>query len=520
MRMLLLTVALAALLASCAPPLSQADAQATAQVAGCWPGAVATPRAVTVTPLGVVALPSTTTPTALPTTTAYPRCTPGPGTPTLPPTRTAVPTRPPYPTRAPDLLQGGSAMQTALQLPGTAYAIDLAAHPTEGWPVVGVLQRFSISTDPIQSFVRVFNPGTRSWGAAQQVDIGASSNGTDRNGSTAVGVTGDRMVHAVWGGSDANPEGGIWTSFSRDFGASWSAPALLADHCATVLDLATSAAGWIVVLAQCYARAGDQVRLYAGLLVRDPAGMWAPLARLPAVPATFGAVVIAGDGAAARAVALTTAHGPQGDTRTLYLTARPLAGADAWTTSTRAFAVAGIADGDLGDFGVHVRGLTYTRPGQALPALTFMFCGRGQARAYALTSSDSGASWGQVEAIASFSDGRQLTSVTPAYDVAADALIALWVAGDGDAATHYGSWSVPGSGVWQPALRPGVATPLVLGSRNAGQTASAQAANARVAWVAWVEGETQVVVRSLNLNQVVPRDVYPTSTPQPTGGQP
>src|SRR5207253_1092809 len=84
----------------------------------------------------------------------------------------------------------------------------------------------------IQSFVRVYNPQARRWGPAQQVDIGESSNGQDRNGSTVVGISGDRAVTAVWGGSDRaadGTEGGLWTSTSTDYGAHWSAPRRLAE---------------------------------------------------------------------------------------------------------------------------------------------------------------------------------------------------------------------------------------------------------------------------------------------------
>jgi len=115
---------------------------------------------------------------------------------------TPAPQPPPYPTQAPKLRQGGSDMQTMLQLPGHTYGLTIAVHPTEGWPVVGIMQRFSESSDPIQSFVRVFNPRSNTWGPAQQVDIGESSNGQDRFSSTVVGVTGDGAVHVVYGASD------------------------------------------------------------------------------------------------------------------------------------------------------------------------------------------------------------------------------------------------------------------------------------------------------------------------------
>src|SRR2546426_3760839 len=89
-------------LIGCAPPPTQAEAQATAVVAGCWPGNVATPRAVTVTPNPLLTTPTlaatvttgsgTPTSTPWPTTTPYPRCTPGPA-------ETLIP----YPTPAPPL---------------------------------------------------------------------------------------------------------------------------------------------------------------------------------------------------------------------------------------------------------------------------------------------------------------------------------------------------------------------------------------------------------------------------------
>jgi hypothetical protein len=544
--LMLLIVLLA--LAGCTPPPTQAEAQATAAVAGCWPGNGATPRAVTVTPNPLLTTPTlaatattglgtpTSTPwptaTRLPTTTPYPRCTPGPAE-TLIPYPTPAPPLPPYPTEEPKLRQGGSDVQTTLQLPGHTYALTLAVHPTEGWPVVGIMQRFAESSDPIQSFVRVYNPQARRWGPAQQVDIGESSNGQDRNGSTVVGITGDRAVHAVWGGSDRaadGTEGGLWTSSSTDYGAHWSAPRRIATNCAVALSMATTAAGDIVVLANCYTRVGAGVIFHAGMIVRRPDGTWEPPYQL-AAPATFGAVVITGDGPTTTAYALTTAHGSQGDPRQLYLLSKRLAAAGNWTIQTRAFAVAGIDARDLGDFGVNVRALTFARPsaGGTEPGLVFMFSGRNRASAYALTSLDGGASWGVVEPIA-FRAGEPETSgytigwVAPAYDPAADRLIAIWTccadaSGAPVESTHYASWSVPGSGVWAPELLPGIdmpRVPVVLGSRSAWTSVTAQASNARVVWVAWVEQGNQINVRTLNLNQIIPVAAYPTPTPRPS----
>jgi hypothetical protein len=168
--------------------------------------------------------------------------------------------------------------------------------------------------------------------------------------------------------------------------------------------------------------------------------------------------------------------------------------------------------------------MTFARvlPGQApQPGITFMFSGRYRASAYALTSLDGGHSWGNVEVIAyhpgnSQETGQELAFVTPGYDPAADRLLALWVCCNKDAATHYASWSIPGSGVWQPDQGPAnysTAVPVILGSRAADMTVSAQAANGRVTWLAWIEQDKQIEVRSLNLNQIVPVGEYPTPAP-------
>src|SRR6266498_3736882 len=172
-RILILIMSVVPVLVSCAPPLTYADARATAVVAGCWPGNMATPPAVTVMPPGgTTATPAATTttligtptstpwPTAtrLPTTTPYPRCTPEPGEPTLIPFSTPVPPQAPYPMREPKLRQGGSDEQNVIQIPGHTYRLKIATHPTEGWPAVGIMQCFSLSSYPVQSFLRFFPP--------------------------------------------------------------------------------------------------------------------------------------------------------------------------------------------------------------------------------------------------------------------------------------------------------------------------------------------------------------------------
>src|SRR5689334_5597670 len=90
-----------------------------------------------------------------------------------------IPAPPAYPTMEPRRWLGGSDPHPPFQLPGVTFDVHLAVHPTQGWPAVAVLQRLNGSSDPIEAFVRVLNPHTGQWSAAQQVDIGSSSNGMD-----------------------------------------------------------------------------------------------------------------------------------------------------------------------------------------------------------------------------------------------------------------------------------------------------------------------------------------------------
>src|SRR6266545_2780495 len=569
-HILILIVVIVPVLVSCAPPLTYADTRATAIVAGCGPGNMATPPAVTVTPDPRFVTPSPTatlgpgtptatldpgTPTAtsqptatrLPTTTPYPRCTPGPDE-TLVPWPTPVPPKPPYPTQKPKLRQGGSDEQNVIQIPGHTYRLKIRVHPTEGWPAVGIMQRFSESADPIQSFVRVFNPITRKWSPAQQVDIGDSSNGQDRFGSTVVGITGDRVVHAVFGASDQKRADDdtitiypyLWVSDSADYGATWSPPRQIARDCWVADDMATTAGGWIVVTANCFTRSGSGLDGAPTMIVRRPDGSWLAPVRVftPAWYGAEGAVVIVGDGDDARAIALRL--GKLGSRNgKVYLISKRLADPGDWEVQERQITV---PYGDTGERHYHASGLVFpqTHPdGSVTSGVIFTWTGAYATGAYALISLDAGQSWGLTEPIVF--DGRDpreaggyhIQWVAPVYDPAANRLIAIWTC-CADAnfeqaeSTHYASWSIPGSGIWLPAQLPGRSDPripVVLGSRSAWNSVAAQSSNARVTWIAWVEAGNQIHVRTLNLNQVVPIEEYPTPTPRPlptptTGGTP
>jgi hypothetical protein len=250
------------------------------------------------------------------------------------------------------------------------------------------------------------------------------------------------------------------------------------------------------------------------MVLRSAAGTWRSLERLPVATQYFSesSLVLVGTGSAATVIGLTLVI--DGGVPVGYLLRRPLAG-DAASTITRV-AVSAPADWQLGARMWNLRGLAFTRPSG--PGVIFTFTDAdGGGGAYALTSLDGGASWGGIERIAApFAPGFILSAV-PAYDPVADRLAAAWSCCAGGVlsvapATHYASWSAPGSGIWH-ALGGATPIPLVLGSRTAGESSSAQAANSRHTWVAWVEGLKQIAVRSLDLNQLIPVDAYPTATP-------
>jgi hypothetical protein len=249
--------------------------------------------------------------------------------------------------------------QTTFRLPGRAYQLDIAVHPTENWPAVAMMQAFNLTTDPMAVYVRVFNPLSRRWGVAQQVDTGESSAGHDRFGAIVVGITGDRAVHAVWGASD-DALHSLWTSSSTDYGATWSPPRRLADFCWFPDDMATTPDGQIVVAASCYTRSGSAAPVpRTTLLVRRADGVWLPPAQLD-LAGWFGSVVIAGDGRDGLATALVTAHGVDQDIQLLYLVSKFLINSGGWTVATRHMAPAGIPAGEAGNYSCNLRGLAFT----------------------------------------------------------------------------------------------------------------------------------------------------------------
>ena len=394
-----------------------------------------------------------------------------------------------------------------MHLPGHLYGVDLAVHPTEGWPAVIALSRFVASTDPMQVFARVYNPHTRTWNVAQQVDVGTSSAGQDRFGGAQIGISGDGAVHAVWGSSDE--DGGIWTSASSDYGLTWSAPQRIAQCCWQPLDVATTTDNQIAVLLSCWGGT-------PGIVLRRGDGTWLPMER-PGTRGQFGAIRIVGEGDEARIVAVMT---ELQDTRQVDILTRRVAGNDGWQlTARRVTPPAGLSPALLWQ----QRAVLFAPDGSATTGIAVVWPGFESGAAYALVSRDSGATWGAVEAIVAAPEVR-INRVVAAYDPAANRLVAIWTCCGKPAfeSTHYASWGVPGSGQWQPSSVSD-AIPLVLGARAADDMASDQARNSRTVWLAWAEAEHQLEVRSFDLNKTVPVDQYPQPTTTPTqteaGGQ-
>ena len=515
----LLALLLCHLLAGCGAVVTYADVQQTAQAGGCWPNrpAYPTPPPVTVTP--AVPLPPTPvgtawptgvpSPTRLPTTTPYPRCPAAPGE-TLAPWPTPVPAPPPYPTMEETRAGGGSGLKTTIQLPEVILTADIAVHPTEGWPAVAAVA-WSANANPERAYVIVYNPHTRSWTPAHQVDIGPAALGRYTR-TVEVAITGDGVVHAVWGMSDPDfsdndPPARVWAAESRDYGLTWSAPQVVGDDCRQVNDLAATLDGWLVTGLVCNVSASQ---VQPAIATRSPDGVWT-LERLPGAVWYFsdGAVAIADDGGASRATVffLTGPNGQMVAPPRVLRFAKTLGSAEPWQPDTQDVTIPGV---DPGPRGWHARALVYRPTGATQDVVTFMFSDASAWNVYAITSFDAGRSWRDPELVATPAGTERIAFAAPAYDVATDRLLAIWTCcvegGWNDAApsTHYLRWSTPGSGVWHDPT-PDQRVPLILGARAVGETVTAQARNARSAWVAWVEGGKAVEVRSFDFTTVLPR---------------
>lgn len=188
------------------------------------------------------------------------------------------------------------------------------------------------------------------------------------------------------------------------------------------------------------------------------------------------------------------------------LFSKQLGSSDSWQLTARDITLAGI---EAGPRTWHARALVYRPAGATQDAVTLMFADANRWNAYALTSQDAGQTWLPAELVVAPAGSEQIAFAAPAYDATTNRLAALWTCcveggwSDAQPSTHYLRWSTPGSGLWHDATT-GQRVPLILGARATGKTVTAQARNARTAWVAWIEGGKTVEVRAFDLATVLP----------------
>jgi len=311
--------------------------------------------------------------------------------------------------------------------------------------------------------------------------------------------------------TDNDPPIGTW--LSTDFGTRWSAPERISSACRRVNDVAATTSGELVILLTCVA--GPSVG-QPMVLVRTADGTWLPPERLNAAVWQYseGKLALVGEGPALRILGLMLAG--RNGMPIAYLFSRTLVGNS--TVQARPIQLRGNRPTGMRMWYPHR--LVFNRQqadGSIQPGVIFTWSSADAdiAGIYGLTSLDGGASWGAVEEIIYLGPTRTKTLFAPvAYDPLADRLVVIWTCcadtrWEVAPATHFARWSVPGSGQWwQPGRTD---DPLILGSRVAGETVAAQSANSRQVWLAWIEQQQRIEVRSLNLNQVVPIDQYPTA---------
>ncbi len=417
-HIILLVLCPGLLLAGCGSDLpSYAAVQETARVRGCWPdtGEYPTPLPITVTPsIASPILPGT--PTAVPwqgaTTTPYPRCASEPGATPIP-WPTSLPTQPPYPTRAAHSRVMGHQALTTMELPGGVDQLDLAVHPTENWPVVGMVHAPGLSDAPQTAMVRVLNPTTGRWGTAQQIDTGAAAIGPGGYGGLAVAVTGDGIVHAVWGRQT------LWHGQSRDYGKTWETPEQIATGCWGVQDLAATLDGQLLAVTRCPEQ--------ATLLVRRSDGTWQP-PQTVTFTIGFAQAVILGDGDTAMGHVLLSIPGE--NPRQLSIASGRL---DTGTWTLRTIPIHLPDQQPPGAWLQNLRGLVISRHGQDVPLFTF--AATNATNAFALWSLDAGTTW-QVDPVIwqpPFNSAIEphaedgIDDVAAAYDPVADRFVALYV---------------------------------------------------------------------------------------------
>lgn len=525
MRRISFVPLLLVLLCGCQAPLTEGAARATAIVGGCWPYGVQQPLP-TPTVAGVVTptvLAGTPTATSVPTAAIYPTCTPVPGTPTLtplpPPTRTPIPARTPQVPAAiggPQEIGDPAGFVTAWGR--MIWNPVLAAHPRAPIAAIAWISYGSTTAEiDGQVWVRVQQP-SGSWSPAQTVNLDPVAT---FYGGAGIAFTPDGSLHVIYGGGGNGEDGDdqIFLVTSTDLGSTWSQPEAVPWR-GSVRSLTSDSAGGLHLLlvmperdggdaAYAYRAPGAatwQVQEYLGGM-RQVSGWLSLLERPDGTIRRFVLLNSRDDHEFAHMTVLWSDDGQRWERQALE-TDRYLSGEQMVATSL----------------------LVAPRGAGLIAAAWSQPPGPGHARggAYAVISTDGGATWSREEVIAQHEadgrlfddDGRGLPGgFEPAlvYDAATDLLVVSWVEEDiARRGEQYGAHmrtllaarALDAAGTWRYAITPDrdpEQTPPVLASWG-WRGALWGRSDGRAHWLLMVteaNDQHRIVVRPLRLTALV-----------------
>jgi hypothetical protein len=405
----------------------------------------------------------------------------------------------PYPTPRPFVAEPSRQPHTVIDMGGRIGALDLALHPTEGWPLLVAVQ-WGWSHDSYgdgRVLAVVHEMAGDAWGLTQSLNLAPVRQSA---GGIAAAISPDGRAHVVFG-DGGGPTAGrnhLWHVFSDDAGRSWSLPAPLGDGDA--LDMVADSSGRLHLLARL--REGGETSRLAYATLEGQQWRWGspPLGgdrlrgTILALPLPGGAtrIVVAApsrDGSRLD-VALRDDHSPAWHTRQL---------------PTGRF----LREETI----MHVAGLAALTPDNT-PLVAIAWSQYSQAGVFATLSHDGGASWGEQELIA-FQPDRTAAGwggwqPTLALDHSAQRLLAFWTLRAFDRPElpwlPVASTRPLDSSTWLPALGPGAPQPTALlpSVDSAATLSSATAPGARTTWLAWTESrDGRVEVASLAHDLVV-----------------
>ena len=389
----------------------------------------------------------------------------------------------PLPTRPPFEKRETSRPQSIMHMGGTILSIDIAVHPSMGWPAVVAVEASLTTMDKPHVFVRTYNPVTRRWGSTQSI----GSQGTalfSRFRTAQIAISADNTIHLVWGPGQI-PKLGLYAIESHDYGESWSSPRVIAHQSYGVFDIAAAADGSVFVLAN------SEAKQHPLIIRRSSQGQWQPpeVLAMPSWYGSTGALSIAGEGQQANITLVTTGGGGSSTDNSLF-SAQRKGPNGLWNLEHH------LVKTDKIDLLTHVRAIP-------LPDGTlFTFAMDAHNNVYALRIRN-----GQRQPIMQVvqGSGQQTPYIAAAYDPIKQRSFVLWtccanasfVAAE---STHYARWNTSNNDVWYPQK----ATPILTGAISAADLASAQANNSHQVWLAWAESVHDGMVPSFDLALLTP----------------